>query len=1489
MTPEQLRAAVHVVDGALTLAVADLGWTEVAAALGPFLTDGRLTLTAVEPPVSTADGLTLHGTGAGGAFTGMGVDLALASDGTQVHATVTGTGSSTWSFADAFPVLAGTLLATLRFSAPRVTLTSTDVSPPGPRLAFTGTLVIGTRVAYLDLLMPGATHTISGGIGMAAGLPEIDPDMQSVPDVVLDGPQVASLDLGLFTVEQVRYQIFGDPRLNFATVEQDVVSYLRLSWLVPFTVGGTRHQIPVAAELGLGSDLLFTGDFSDAGELRLADVARAIGNDLAIPLDFDIAAAVRFTEFHLLLTPTGKSKVGYVSLRLETQEQWTLVPDLLLLQEIDVVFRIDDPTAHPQPSAVVTGLLAIGESGTLELTAVPRTGELGGMLRDGDPPLSIREVWSHFLHSDPAHLPDLTVDVFDFALTLPDAKAGRTLAYSADLAVVGAWQISDVFDIVDVRFRLEHAADTSFDAAAILLIDQVRVNVEASYDSASGKGWVFSGSTAAGESILIGGLIDSLAQRFGALPLPAPLAGLTVKSLAASFTTGEKRLTLAAEIEFPLGDATVDLTVEIDTADRSFGGHLLVEVPVDGGSFKARFDIRFAPQPDAELFLATYSHRAGDPVPTVQQLVAAFSPSAGDLVPPGIHVDVRDVVFAFDRKGLITSYLFGVDIDASIDLSGLPLVGSKLGAGQTVGVSPLQLLAATGPIAAADVTALNGLLPPGDVVHPLPVRDLAAGFAVDAVLRLGSLTQPLALPTSPTGPAATSPRAPVVPPTKAVARTDDNVLWYKIQRTFGPITFERLGVAYEHPPGAGARLAFLVDGSLGFAGLVLSFDGLSIGFSLSDLAAVPSFALKGLGLNYTQGPVQITGAFLAGQIEYAGKTYPSYSGKAIVRTDAFSLGAIGSYAQLDQGPSMFVYAFLDYPIGGPAFFFVRGLALGFGYNRRFIAPAVSDIATFPLVAEVVGQEPSGSLGEEMARLQPYLPPSVGDYFLAIGIRFTTFEMVDTFLLLSLAFGSRFELNLLGLSTLVLPAADAASAGTTPIAEVQLALRATLAPDDGYFALSAQLTQNSFLLSRDCHLTGGFAFSTWFGTEHPGDFVLSVGGYSPRFSPPAHYPSVPRLGFNWQVSDQLVFKGSAYFALTPSMLMAGGSLSAVWQDGSLTAWFDASMDFLIAWKPYHYEAGFSISIGAQYTFSFFGSHTISVHIGADVQLWGPEFSGVAVIDLDIVSFTIRFGADTKPALEPIPWSRFRESFLPEPGKIVTVALRGGAVGQASTGDSPAGSTDLGAVHAAGLVLLTDALIPSKAAHRGPADGSEVALSTEGATLTFGVGPVGLTSRSTFAASHRVELRRSDGSRVDDAFTFTPVRKNLPAALWGDTLAPSATGPQLVTDLLTGYAIAPHPPAEPAAPPSLPRAALQTLTALFTEERAFGWLAPSPFMPSAAGAAAREAQIAASLASPDPGQARQAILDAVLPGAIIDLAGFDPAVFLEAPQVAAGAPA
>lgn len=1442
LTPDQLRALAGADGTTLDLPLDSLGSATVSTVFGPFLT--RLTLRDVTSRTATSTGVTVTGTGDGGPFTGMSVtaEFAAAED---VTLRVTATGDANWSFVTAFPALKGSLWAELRFTAPRLVLDSTTAAPADDPLGripmtFTGTMIVTTRMAVLDLLYSGTTHDLTGEITVLPQPDGVGFTLATVPSIALLGPVLApGPDLGVLSFSQIRYELYALPYFNFAIADYDVKNRVVVSALTPVNVGGTAHEVGLYLDVaGWDDGLVFTADFSDLGPMSLEDVAGLFGQkseDLGIPFGVRIVSPVVLTTVSVEVS--GDLTVSSVAFKLETDEQWPLGGPFTLVL-LDVVFRVQNPLTAPSVAGVVSGLVGIGQNGVLQLAADFGERSIGGSLREDDGPLNVREVY-HDLSGgqDATHLPDLLIERFEVFGSLP--ADGRPLTFLAGLGLDGTWPITDDAELIGVGFDVNYGETVTFTARAAFVVGGVTVVVTAGYDPT--LGWNFAGETGPGQAIAIGAFADELARTYGELALPAPLANLTIENLAVAVSTGNRRLFLTAETRFPIDTTEVALKVLIDTAARSYSGSIAVAVRQ---GLELDFTVRYAPQPEANRFAATYAQVG--PMPTLKGLVGALAPSAAVQIPDGIAVGIRGASLAVEAG----VYVFGIDLVATIDLARLPVIGPRLTGDQAAGFDPLRVIAATGALTSAQVKALNAIVPAG--APTLPEQDLATGFSLSGAVKLGPLEQPMTLP------ATAGQSAPTTP---VQAQTGDNVLWYKVQTGLGPIQIARVGLAYRHAPNTPAQLAILLDASVSVGGLTLSCDGLAVGLSLADSGATPTFDLAGLGVAYRSGPVGITGAFLKGTLRYDGRDLTAYSGKAVLTTETFTLGALGSYAQLDDGPSLFVYAFLDYPIGGPAFFFVTGLAAGFGYNRRFVAPPVDRIADFPLVSEAIGVTQPGTLGAEMARLNDALQPSPGDYFLTVGVRFTSYQMIDSFLLVTAGFGHRFELDVLGLSTLVLPMANAAAedAGpVTPIAEIQLALRAAFAPEDGYFSLLAQLTSNSYLLSKACRLTGGLAFTTWFGEEHPGDFVLTVGGYHPHFTVPSHYPSVPRLGFNWQVSDQLAMKGSAYYALTPGALMAGGSLSATYVDGSLRAWFDTALDFLIAWQPYHYEANFHLSVGASYTFDFFGTHTINAHVGTEVAFWGPEFGGTATIDLDVISFTIDFGSKSGASAQPVKWDRFRPAQLPADDKVVTIALRGGTP-QGGSGEY------FGAVDPATLELLTDSVLPSTKGVAGTTD-------LTGTGTAFGIAPMGVTGG--FTITQTITITR-DGVSAERYFRFDPVGKNLPAALWGDEVTPTLSKPALLENLLTGYRIRPLPPDQAGSPTVMPMTALQALTAAFTEENAFDWTDPPPFV--------RAGNQTLDLSA---GQAtRAAVAAKLLPGWDIDLHGLTPADFLSAPEVAA----
>lgn len=1496
MTMQSYKSHLVITDDRLELDIRAVGSAALNEEILPFTENGKLIIDAITQNTDTGTEVTIAGTGGNLPFTGMRVTAVFTMHGEEPALTITAVGDGRWTLAHGFPAMQSTFLEQMRYEAPTLVLRShpaTDEDVAG--MTFAGTLDMDSPFGVLELFFPQRQHHLSGPIVMAPRLDFISEDIVPLPSIYLAGSEGGTADLGVFHLNDVSFEVEVLTFLDEYWVQWERRVLFSLRATVPFEAQGTTHHIPLYASVGEpDAPILLTADMRDVGSVGLHELTTLVnGAGLSHPSEFDVGKFVQFTELKVAIDPKGSPVVRHVAMEVQTPEtvSWTIVQDLLELQAIDLHFRVDAPWEKPRITATLAALLAIGEHGTLEATIFFDQRALGASLREGDGPLNIREVYEHFTKTTNDHLPDLVVDEFDLFAQLP-SETQPFLVYYAEIELTGEWVLQDEpkVSLQEVVFLLEHpdADTTRFTALAQFAIERVVIGLRAEYRGAT-EGWFFSGSTGPDQEIAIGSLVETLAERFGQLHLPKPIAKLTIENLWLEVSTGRKAFVFRGEARFPIESTLVDIKVSIDTARRQFGGEISVQVPAGDTTSTLVFDLFFFNDTTSTLFLATYSHKEGDPVPKIKDVVNAFSPEAAAYVPAGLAVDIRDVIFVFDSRPAGAVYLFAVDINVEFDLTHLPLVGQLMPPEERVGVKPLQIVATHGSFTEQNISTVNDLVPQG--VNHLPANALETGLAFNLVLELGDRSQPLALPAVDRGATA----APAPATTKSPAVTDDNVLWFKVQRAFGPVHFERIGLQYRHPAGKGASIAFLLDGSLSAGGLTLGLQGLSIGFDLEDLRAIPVFDLRGLDLDYSSGQVEIGGSFLESKLTYppagspGSREYTAYSGRALIKTKTFTLGAIGSYILLDEGPSLFVYGFLDYPLGGPAFFFVRGLAAGFGYNRRLITPSIEGVADFPLVSEVTGQRKPGTLSDELRQLQDYLPPSVGDYFLAVGIRFTSFNMIDSFVLLAVGFGHRFELNVLGLSTMMLPSPDADSSGATPLAELQLALRATFAPDDGFFGINAQLTQNSYLLSRDCHLTGGFAFYSWFGDQHHGDFVLTVGGYHPRFSPPEHYPVVPRLGFNWKVNSNLMLKGSAYYALLPSMLMAGGGLSATWEDGKLKAWFDASMDFLIAWKPYHYEVEFHISLGASYTFWFFGTQHITVHVGADVSIWGPEFSGKAYVDLSIVSFTIRFGPQESPSIRGIDWQPFRDSFLPEDSKVCTVAIRDGLVQQAQP-DGTADGDGLVTINPRELVLATDSVIPSTTALLGE-EGHDTALPTDGATLGFGIGPmnkkIGPMDKDKKDGDPHTTQRivvTHGGKPAGDRFEYRPLTKNLPFALWGGELRPSMSNPQMVKDLLTGYEIRPKAPLEPGDAPGIPRSALQSATPLFTEDDVFGWLAPAPFIPQAPDDdAERRKLIERTIDSEQVREKRENIASALFADGVLDLDGFDADEFLAAPQV------
>ena len=638
-----------------------------------------------------------------------------------------------------------------------------------------------------------------------------------------------------------------------------------------------------------------------------------------------------------------------------------------------------------------------------------------------------------------------------------------------------------------------------------------------------------------------------------------------------------------------------------------------------------------------------------------------------------------------------------------------------------------------------------------------------------------------------------------------------------MQRSVGPISLARVGVSYQD-----GSLFFLLDATVNLSALQLGLDGLGLGSPLTQFA--PEGHLDGLAIGFQQGPVTISGAFLHVAAPPAGVT-DEYLGELTIAVEPYLISGVGAYAKVDGHPSFFVFAEVTGEFGGPPAFFITGFMGGVGYNWALNLPAPDQVYTFPFVAglddpNVFGTTSPGPLDVLNALSgaggkPAWVTPTLGENWIAGGLRFTSFELVLGKALVVAAFGNDFEIALLGLAIITLPQ------GAPPeetYAYVELQFEVVLKPDDGIFSATASLTPNSYLLTRQCHLTGGFAFFLWFGSNpHAGDFVVTLGGYHPAFTPPAWYPRVAPLGFNWQVSDKVLIKGGVYFALTPTAAMAGGSLEVQFDDGDLKAWVSAYANVMVRWRPLYITADIGISVGVKYRMSLgFTTVTLSIELGATLTLWGPPTGGIAHIDLSIISFSIGFGAGQRSAGDlTLDWSGV-EALLPNAPAAATPAPN--VVAAVATPPADAQTTPVvltlavndgllrtdstsgdWIVRADQLALTSASTVPMTSITLGTVT---VDLPSDAAT-TIDIRPMGVASATS---SHSISITSVDNPELPLNFAewSTSVQTaSLPEAMWGTPLADSAA-PAPKANLVPGLANAVcfRPPGPRRVPPSDP---------------------------------------------------------------------------------------
>ncbi|MDI2130034.1 DUF6603 domain-containing protein [Yinghuangia seranimata] len=729
------------------------------------------------------------------------------------------------------------------------------------------------------------------------------------------------------------------------------------------------------------------------------------------------------------------------------------------------------------------------------------------------------------------------------------------------------------------------------------------------------------------------------------------------------------------------------------------------------------------------------------------------------------------------------------------DAAGLPLVGPMIGNG-LLSMPALQIMYISEKnLSAEDVTKINRVITEYNLgpLQQLPTANEAAGVpltkGVNAAVYLSVMGTP-----SPALVITVPPKFGPEPEGKEKPKLEHT---FAIGKPLGPVYLAAIVVRYDFKKG----LLIELQGQVTIGALTWEVAGLGFYVGMSGGFPLLPF-LHGMAIEATaaDGLIGISGGLSNREPDDPALDF-QLAGLLLVKAMAVQIGAQALWARSTEGwHSVFIYGEASLIGGaslfGPPPFTVTGFSAGFGVNSSFKkVPDGAEIAEFPLVARLDAAQALPG----MPAPTPYTPedalkaltgptgwirPQQGQYWIAAGVKFTSFGFIETKALAVLELGDSVKAMLLGRTSVSLP--RNVNPAARSVAKVNIGLSLGFDSAAHCLSMDAALLPGSYVLDPSIELTGGIAVYVWTGGGRAGDFAISLGGYHPSYNVPVHYPNPKRLGIVWSPASDITVRAEAYAAITPAAFMFGGRLAAVYDKGVFSAWFTAHLDVLVQWKPFYLDVSLGISIGVAATVKvWFVRVRISVEVGIDLHLWLPPFGGRATVKLWFISFSFGFGSsrDSTPSVD---WPEFRAQ-IPAP---VRVAANEGLLTDIDQEEivRRAATKEPTLVSSAGFSFTTEAGIP--ASHLYLND-RLIKQSNEGTIDIRPMRKTGVTS------AHRVTVTKDTApfDPVEHYWTVKEVTGSVAPGLWGKPLAKpgdALKGEQLLEGRYTGLKITLPPP-------------------------------------------------------------------------------------------------
>jgi len=420
LTPQQLRSILdqYTSDGTLSLPANAFGPGELQTTLETFLPqDAELTLTGVTME-TTADGVTVKGSGAVLPFTGMEAEAIFADQAGSPALVLTATKASGWTLAAAFSSLSDSFFKDLPIADAELRLSSIDTANP---LTLSGKMGLGGSYDSVRwLLGDSPTLDVSGPIAMKGSIPVFSLTLPALKPLHLD--------------------ILGDltPTLQLTSRVSETGAALPgfgLAASIPLK----GASIPLFLNLSAPrSELLFRADFTRAVGITLSDLGSYVGGaDLSsfIPSTngFPGVAGVAVLDFFLDAT---KRSIQSVTATVDVARDWQIIRGVALSRGA-IRFSVTDPQAARLVTAALAGIVSwpngtLAMGAALEKKAGGVTADLKATLTDGSV-IHLADIIGFFIDANVDA--NLDLDQFQLDLAIP------ALDWALKTNLSGSWTL----------------------------------------------------------------------------------------------------------------------------------------------------------------------------------------------------------------------------------------------------------------------------------------------------------------------------------------------------------------------------------------------------------------------------------------------------------------------------------------------------------------------------------------------------------------------------------------------------------------------------------------------------------------------------------------------------------------------------------------------------------------------------------------------------------------------------------------------------------------------------------------------------------------------------------------------------------------------------------------------------------------------------------------------------------------------------------------